>query len=146
MSQVSQILVADDDPDDVLLLKEAMGEVGNVCQIRSVADGQELMEYLGGREKGGEVPRPDLILLDLNMPRKNGFEVLKELKADPVYRRIPVVIWTTSRREEDVSKTYFLGCNSYMTKPASFEELVGKMKGLLGYWFQLVDLPRAKTA
>lgn len=143
MQEISHILVADDDPDDVLLLKEALGEAGKGCQIRSVADGQELMDYLSGGEKSG-VPRPDLILLDLNMPRMNGFEVLQELKADPLYRKIPVVIWTTSRREEDVTKTYYLGCNSYMTKPSSFDDLVRKMKGLLDYWFDLVDLPRPK--
>src|SRR4051812_41299835 len=122
MQEISHILVADDDPDDVLLLKEALGEAGKGCQIRSVADGQELMDYLARRDKDKDAPRPDLILLDLNMPRMNGFEVLQGLKADPLLRKIPVVIWTTSRREEDVVKTYFLGCNSYMTKPSSFDE------------------------
>jgi CheY-like chemotaxis protein len=85
-----------------------------------------------------------MILLDLNMPRKNGFEVLQEIKADPQFRHIPVVIWTTSRREEDISRTYLLGCNAYMTKPASYDELVEKMKALNRYWFEQSELARAQ--
>jgi CheY-like chemotaxis protein len=139
-AESARILVADDDPDDILLLKEAVAECEGGHRIQAVSDGQELMDALLRGEKKGE-SRPDLILLDLNMHRKNGFEVLQELKADPLYRGIPVVIWTTSRREEDVVRTYAMGCNAYMTKPSSFDGLVAKMQGLTRFWFQQVDLP-----
>jgi CheY-like chemotaxis protein len=138
------ILMADDDPDDCLLVSKAF-KASRLCNdLRFVSDGEELMEYLYQRGKykdPGQAPRPGLILLDLNMPRKDGREALKEIKADPDLREIPVVVLTTSKDEEDVLKSYGLGANSYITKPVTFEGLVDVVKSLGKYWFEIVELP-----
>jgi CheY-like chemotaxis protein len=143
------ILMADDDEDDRLMAKEALEEARlNNC-IAFVEDGEELMDYLLQRGKyvdPASAPRPGLILLDLNMPKKDGREALKEIKADPDLRRIPVVVLTTSKAEEDIYRTYDLGVNSFITKPVSFEGLVGAMKALAQYWFHLVELPGQRSA
>ncbi len=140
------ILLADDDEDDRMLAEEALQEARLANQLISVEDGEELMEYLLRRGRYAEpaaAPRPGLILLDLNMPRKDGREALKEIKADPVLRQIPVVVLTTSRAEEDILRTYDLGVNSFITKPVSFEGLVEVMRTLAAYWFEIVRLPAA---
>jgi len=139
------ILLADDDEDDCFLVKEAFEEsrISNVLQI--VNDGEELMDYLnhkGDFKDTSKYPLPDLILLDLNMPRKDGKEALKEIKEDPKLRKIPVVVLTTSEAEEDVVKTYDLGVNSFITKPVSFDGLVEVIKTIGKYWFQIVKLPK----
>jgi CheY-like chemotaxis protein len=137
------ILMADDDADDRMLAEDAMKEsrLGNT--FRCVEDGQELMDYLTRRGKyaHGNAPRPGLILLDLNMPRKDGRQALQEIKSDPDLRRIPVVILTTSKTEEDVLRSYDLGANSFISKPVTFDGLVEIVRTLGKYWFSIVELP-----
>jgi CheY-like chemotaxis protein len=138
------ILMADDDPDDCYLTKEALEENRLANAMYFVGDGEELMDYLHRRGKYTDpaiAPRPGLILLDLNMPRKDGREALQEIKADPDLRRIPVVVLTTSKAEEDILRTYDLGANSFVIKPVTFEALVELMRTLARYWFEIVELP-----
>lgn len=142
--KIITILMADDDPDDRLLTEEALAESRLNHKLRFVEDGEELLDYLLHRGKHSNIrqsPRPGLILLDLNMPRKDGREVLQEIKADPELRRIPVVILTTSETEDDIFRSYDLGANSFITKPVTFELLVDTMKTLGKYWFEIVTLP-----
>jgi len=138
---VLTILMADDDEDDRLSTKEAFRDHHLANDFQTVNDGEELMQYLHRRGKYSDAPRPGLILLDLNMPRKDGREALKEIKSDPALRSIPVVILTTSSEEEDILKTYDLGANSFITKPVGFESLVQLVSKMTQYWFQLVELP-----
>ena len=138
------ILIADDDADDRLMAKEALEENRLKNKVRFVADGEELMDYLYCRGKysaEGSAPRPGIILLDLNMPKKDGREALTEIKADPELRQIPVIILTTSKSEEDILRTYDLGVNSFITKPVSFVSLAEVMKAITKYWFEIVELP-----
>jgi CheY-like chemotaxis protein len=135
------ILMADDDADDRLMAKEALEVSGLLNEIRFVEDGVELVNYLEQRGKYHDAPRPGLILLDMNMPRKNGREVLKELKAHPDFKRIPVVILTTSQADEDIKLGYDLGASSYITKPVTFDGLVAVMQTLGNYWTQIVRAP-----
>jgi CheY-like chemotaxis protein len=137
------ILMADDDVDDRRLTKEALLEGRLVNDLRFVENGEELLDYLRrqGKYATGEAPRPGLILLDLNMPRKDGRTVLKEIKSDPELRQIPVVVLTTSKADEDVFKSYDLGVNSYIVKPVTFEALVDILQTLEKYWFEIVELP-----
>ena len=138
------LLLADDDPDDRLLVSDALKETDWAADLRTVEDGQELIDYLNRRGKyadGERWPLPSLILLDLKMPRKNGHQALKEIKDDPQLRRIPVVILTTSRSQEDVIRSYELGVNSFISKPTSFGALVETMNTLERYWFGLVTPP-----
>jgi two-component system, response regulator len=141
------ILIADDDADDRMMAGEALAESRLANDLRFVVDGEELMDYLLRRGKFAppyDAPRPGLILLDLNMPRKDGREALKEIKADPVLRSIPIVVLTTSQAEEDIYRTYDLGVNSFITKPVMFESLVDVMKALGKYWFEIVELPSVR--
>ncbi len=138
------IVLADDDPDDRQLTRDAFMENRLANSLDCVEDGEELLDYLNRRGKFGNlgnVPLPGLILLDLNMPRKDGREALKELKANPEFRRIPVVVLTTSKAEEDILRSYDLGVNSYITKPVTFKSLVEIIKVLGRYWFEVVELP-----
>jgi len=138
------ILLADDDPDDRQLTRDAFAENRLVNMLHTVEDGEELMEYLRRQGRYADLkstPLPGLILLDLNMPRKDGREALKEIKADPELRRIPIVVLTTSKAEEDILRTYDLGVNSYVTKPVTFKSLVELIKVLGRYWFEVVELP-----
>jgi two-component system response regulator len=138
------ILMADDDPDDRQLTKEAFEESHLANDLRFVEDGEELLDYLNHRGKyadPGSAPWPGLILLDLNMPRKDGREALQEIKADPRFRGIRVVIMTTSKAEEDVVRSYDLSAASYITKPVTFERLVEVVKTLGKYWLEIVELP-----
>jgi two-component system response regulator len=138
------ILLAEDDADDRLLVKEALEEGRVLNELRFVGDGEELLEYLRrqGRYIGeGQAPRPGLVLLDLNMPRKDGREALREIKADPELRRIPVVVMTTSKAEEDIFRSYDSGASSYITKPVTFDRLVELMKTMGQYWIEFVELP-----
>jgi CheY-like chemotaxis protein len=142
--ELVQFLMADDDPDDRLMARMALEEYRVKNGIRFVEDGEELMDYLRRRGKYADPassPVPGLILLDLNMPRKDGREALAEIKADPVLRKIPVVVLTTSKAEEDVIRTYDLGVNSYIAKPVTFQGLAEVMKMLSIYWFEIVKLP-----
>jgi CheY-like chemotaxis protein len=143
------ILIADDDADDRMMASEALEESRLANDLRFVEDGEELLDYLYHRGRfaaAGESPRPGLILLDLNMPRKDGREALREIKGDPALRSIPVVVLTTSKAEEDIYRTYDLGVNSFITKPVLFESLVEVMKTLGKYWFEIVELPDAGNA
>jgi CheY-like chemotaxis protein len=138
------ILMADDDPDDRLLTADALKEARLINDIRFVENGEELLDYL--RQSGkfaapADAPRPGLILLDLNMPRKDGRTVLKELKQDADLRTIPVVVLTTSKDDEDVYRSYDLGVNSYIVKPVTFEALVDILQTIEKYWFEIVELP-----
>jgi CheY-like chemotaxis protein len=138
-----EILMADDDPEDCMLVKDAWHESRLVNNLNFVEDGEALMDYLFHRDKYSDPassPTPDLILLDLNMPRKDGREALKEIKSNPELRRIPVVILTTSKEEADILSTYDLGANSFIKKPVTFESLVDVVKTLAKYWFQIVEL------
>jgi CheY-like chemotaxis protein len=138
------ILMADDDADDRMLAREAWAESRLANDLRFVEDGEQLMDYLHRRGKftqQADAPRPGLILLDLNMPRKDGREALQEIRDDPGLRHIPIVILTTSKAEEDILRSYDLGANSYVTKPVTFEALVGLMRQLGRYWFEIVELP-----
>jgi CheY-like chemotaxis protein len=144
MEKTITILMADDDEDDRLMAQEALQEARLANDLHFVLDGEELMDYLYQRDKyadGSNAPRPGLILLDLNMPKKDGREALKEIKSDPALRQIPIVVLTTSKAEEDIYRSYNLGVNSYITKPVSFEGLVEVMKALSIYWFKIVKLP-----
>jgi CheY-like chemotaxis protein len=137
------ILMADDDQDDCLLVREAFTEARISNDLRIVHDGKDLLDYLHhqGSFKKEEAPRPGLILLDLNMPRLDGRQALNRIKSDPELKRIPVVVLTTSREDQDILKSYSLGANSYITKPVTFEGLIEVMKELKRYWFEIVELP-----
>jgi CheY-like chemotaxis protein len=141
------ILMADDDDDDRLLAQDALAESQVAGSLHFVENGEELLDYLLHRGKyqgSGCAPRPGLILLDLNMPLKDGREALKEIKGDPDLRRIPVVVLTTSKADTDIGGIYDLGANSFISKPFQFEALVKVMKALGQYWFQTVELPVQK--
>ena len=138
------ILVADDDADDREMIREALVANRLANDLRFVADGEELMQYLRRQAKYSDPatsPRPGIILLDLNMPKMDGREALKEIKQDAELKGIPVVVLTTSRAEEDVYRTYNLGVNSFVTKPVTFESLVEITRQLGRYWFEIVELP-----
>src|SRR5437763_5417255 len=136
------ILLADDDEEDRMLTADALEESRVVNDLRFVEDGDELLDYLYHRGKYSDpstAPAPGLILLDLNMPRKDGREALREIKADPDLRRIPIVVLTTSKAEEDIYRTYDLGANSFITKPVTFEGLVSVMRDVGRYWIEVVE-------
>ena len=139
------ILMADDDEEDRDLTRDALQDSRLANEMRFVSDGQDLMDYLRreGRyaDPGVDAPRPGIILLDLNMPKKDGREALAEIKSDESLRQIPVVVLTTSKDEEDVLRTYDLGVNSFITKPVTFAGLVEVMRSWTRYWFEIVELP-----
>ncbi|MDM7923684.1 MAG: response regulator [Pyrinomonadaceae bacterium] len=138
------ILMADDDADDRMLTKEALEESRVLNELRFVEDGEELMDYLNRRGKyanADDAPKPGLILLDLNMPKKDGREALREIKSHPDLRRIPVVVMTTSQAEEDIFRSYDFGASSFITKPVTFDRLVELMRALGNYWVEFVELP-----
>lgn len=137
------ILMADDDPDDRLLAKDALEESRLANDLEFVVDGEDLMDYLYRRNNYCHLvnePLPGLILLDLNMPRKDGREALAEIKAEPAFRRIPVVVLTTSKAEEDIFRSYDLGVSGFIIKPVALDGLVEVVKGLVQYWFEIVEL------
>ena len=136
------ILLADDDEDDRMMTRKAFERHRLANDFFCVNDGVELMEFLHREGKYEKAPRPGLILLDLNMPRKDGREALEEIKADPSLRSIPIIVLTTSSEDEDILATYNLGASSYITKPVGFESLVKIVETLGAYWFQVVKLAR----
>lgn len=139
------ILIADDDAEDRMLIKEALDESRLSNAVQFVENGEELMDYLHNRGKYTDketYQTPGLILLDLNMPKKDGREALKEIKADEHLRVLPVVVLTTSKAEEDILRTYDLGVSSFITKPVTFSSLVDVMRTLSKYWFEIVELPK----
>jgi CheY-like chemotaxis protein len=139
------ILMADDDEEDCELTRDALQDARLANEMRFVYDGQELLDYL--RREGTyadpsvDAPRPGVILLDLNMPKKDGREALGEIKRDESLHRIPIVVLTTSKDEEDVLRTYDLGVNSFITKPVTFAGLVEVMRTWTRYWLEIVELP-----
>jgi CheY-like chemotaxis protein len=144
MKRPITILLTDDDEEDLQMTQEALRESRLGNDLRITRDGEELMDYLHRRGRysdPSDAPRPGLILLDLNMPRKDGREALAEIKADPDLRRIPVIMLTTSKAEEDIFRSYDLGVNSFISKPVTFAGLVEAMRVVSEYWFEIVDLP-----
>ena len=141
------ILLADDDPDDRFMTCEAIARTLGKGHVQCVEDGEELLDFLHGRGSYSDRKTviPDIILMDLNMPRKNGLEALKEIKSEPHLRHIPIIILTTSKEQEDIYRTYDLGVNSFIAKPISYETLVNTMKILGKYWFEVVQLPPEKS-
>ena len=138
------ILMADDDPDDRLLVQDAFDEIRLANPLAFVEDGIELLDYLHQRGNYAHLagtPLPGLILLDLNMPKKDGRETLREIKQDPALRTIPIVVLTTSSAEEDILRTYDLGSNSFIVKPVTFDKLVEIIRKVTQYWLEIVRLP-----
>jgi CheY-like chemotaxis protein len=147
-SQSIIMMYAEDDPEDRMLLKDAWEESDLSNELHFVEDGEALMDYLFRRGKYAELsgqPLPGLILLDLNMPKKDGREALGEIKADPNLRRIPIVVLTTSREEEDIRRSYDMGVSGFIIKPVTFESLCEIIKGVNKYWFEIVELPPQGT-
>jgi chemotaxis family two-component system response regulator Rcp1 len=136
-----EILLVEDNPGDVRLTKEALKEGKVYSNLHTVKDGVEAMEFLRREGKYKDVPRPDIILLDLNLPRKDGREVLEEIKSDEKLKRIPVVVLTTSKAEEDVLRTYNLHANCYVTKPVDLEKFMVVVKSIDVIWLTVVTLP-----
>lgn len=142
------ILIADDDAEDRMMMEEAFAESHLANPLRFVEDGEELMDYLYRRglySEPASAPRPGLILLDLNMPKKDGRKALQEIKGDRTLRQIPVVILTTSKAEQDIYRSYDLGVNSFITKPVTFTALMETVKTFGKYWFDIVELPPDHT-
>ena len=139
------ILLADDDEEDRELARDALQDSRLANQMKFVVDGQDLLDYLGHEGRwagpGADAPRPGIILLDLNMPKKDGREALAEIKADESLRRIPIVVLTTSSDEADILSSYDLGVSSFITKPVTFGALVDVMRTWTQYWFEIVQIP-----
>jgi len=144
MSKSLAIVMADDDADDRLLAQDALSECELPFELFTVENGEELLDFLrkDGKYAGRDGQTPGLILVDLNMPRKDGREALDEIKSDPKLRRIPVVVLTTSKADTDIDRIYDLGANSFIAKPVTFESLVNVMKIIGEYWFDTVELPK----
>ena len=140
-TQPVNILLVEDNPGDVRLTKEALKESNMLNALHVVVDGVEALAFLHREGDYADAPRPDLILLDLNMPRKDGREVLAEIKADEDLARIPVVILTTSQAEEDVVRSYDLHANCYITKPVDLEQFIKVVTMIEGFWLSMVKLP-----
>lgn len=144
VSKSIEILIADDDAEDRMLIQDALKESRLKNNVQYVENGEELIQYLHNKGKYSDQkkhPTPGIILLDLNMPKKDGREALKEIKGDENLKNIPIIILTTSKAEEDVLKTYNLGANSFITKPVTFSAMVEVMNTLKKYWFEIVELP-----
>lgn len=136
-----RLLMAEDDMEDQMLVRKAFERSHLANALTIVNDGEELLDYLHRRGAYGDAPRPDLILLDLNMPRMDGREALALIKATPELRTIPVIVLTTSSADEDIIRSYDLGVSSYIQKPVTFEKLVEVVTALGRYWFDIVRLP-----
>ncbi len=141
MSDLMNILLVEDDEGDVELTREALEDSKLVINLHVVRDGVEAMNYLHRKEPYIDAPLPDLILLDLNMPKKSGREVLAEIKQDETLKDIPVIILTTSQVGEDILRSYHLGANCYITKPVDFNQFVKVVKNVENFWFTIVKLP-----
>ncbi len=136
-----QVLLVEDNPGDVRLTKEALKEGKMLNRVTVVGDGVEALSFLRRQGKYADAGQPDLILLDLNLPKKDGRQVLAEIKADPGLKRIPVVVLTTSSAEEDILKTYDLHANCYVTKPVDLEQFMRVVKSIEDFWITVVKLP-----
>lgn len=138
-----EILLVEDNPGDARLTREALkeGKIRNNMSV--VGDGEEALAFLRRENSHADAPRPDLVLLDLNLPRKDGREVLEEIKEDPDLKRIPVVVLTTSKAEEDILRTYNLHANCYINKPVDLDQFINVVKSIEAFWFSVVSLPNA---
>ncbi len=141
MKKTIQILLVEDDPGDVILTKRLFEDIQTALQLNVVSDGVEAMAYLRCEASYTQVPRPDLVLLDLNMPKKGGCEVLREMKSDEALRSIPVVVLTTSDHDIDIKHAYDLGANSYITKPSELDAFAQVIENLENFWMNTVQLP-----
>ncbi len=141
MKKRIEILLIEDNPGDVRLIMEALNDVRFYNNLNVVGDGEEALAYLRKEDQYAKAIRPDLILLDLNLPKKDGRQVLEEIKADNNLKRIPVIILTTSRMEEDILKAYTYNANCYITKPIGFEEFIDVVKLIEDFWLTVVKLP-----
>lgn len=137
-----EVLLVEDDPGDVLLTREAFKDHKVRNNLNVVSDGEEAIAYLRRETRYTEASRPDLVLLDLNLPRKDGREVLKDIKADPELRSIPVVVLTTSEADEDVLRSYDLHANAYVTKPVDFDQFINVVRQIDEFFVTVVKLPR----
>lgn len=138
------IVMADDDEDDILLTEKAFQQNRLLNKFSKVRNGEELLDFLHNRgmyQDTEAYPRPGLILLDLNMPKKDGRETLREIKADEKFKDIPIVIFTTSKAEEDIYRSYKMGVNSFITKPVTFDKLIEVIRVVGEYWLEIVELP-----
>ena len=136
-----QILLVEDNAGDVVLTREGLGEAKVANEVHVVSDGEQAMRFLRQEGEHATAPRPDLVLLDLNLPRKDGREVLEEVKGDPALRRIPVIVLTTSEAEQDILRSYDLHANGYVTKPLDIEDFLTAVRQIEGFWLELVRLP-----
>jgi CheY-like chemotaxis protein len=146
---MATVLIADDEPSEFFLMQRSFEKARLVCDLRYVKDGQETMDYLlrrGAYHDPQSSPRPDLVLLDLNMPKLHGCEVLDRIKSDPRLASLPVVVLTTSDQEYDVRACYEMGCNNYLTKPVEVTDFIDMVHGCGPYWLKLVVLPQAQVA
>jgi len=139
--QAVEILLVEDNPGDIRLVQEGLKEVKMFNHLSYVTDGEQALQFLHRQGAHQDAPRPDLVLLDLNLPRKDGREVLQDIKNDPDLKRIPVVILTSSEAEEDVLKTYNLQANCFITKPVDLGEFIKVVKSIQDFWFSIVKLP-----
>ena len=135
------ILVVDDNPTDIMIMREALTSTKVQVNLQTACDGVAALEFLRRLGPNSQAPRPDLILLDLNMPRKNGLEVLAEIKADESLRSIPVVVLTTSKSEDDLARAYASNVNCYIRKPVDFDKFMTVVSGIEEFWFSVVSLP-----
>lgn len=140
-NQQAEILLVEDNPGDVKLTEKAFENANLINNMHHAADGEEAMDFLYQRGKFEDAPKPDIVLLDLNLPKLNGDEVLKKIKDDEELRRIPVVMLTSSEAEEDIMSTYNLHANAYMTKPVEFSGFIDVVKKVEGFWFSVVRYP-----
>ena len=140
-SRPIEVLLVEDNPGDVRMTQEALKEGRFINHLNVVSDGVEATDFLWRRGKFQTAPRPDLILLDLNLPRKNGREVLREIKADPELRRIPVMVLTTSKADQDLHRAYDLHANCYITKPVDLDQFLTVVRSIEHFWFNIVTLP-----
>jgi CheY-like chemotaxis protein len=143
LKEVQIVLMVDDNPADLDLAREALETGPRTSQISTVGDGEEALAFLYRKGIHAEQPRPDLVILDLNLPKKDGRAVLTELRADPALRGIPVVIFSTSRLSRDITSSYDLGANCYVNKPGNLHEFLAAVKAIEEFWFGLASLPGA---
>lgn len=146
MGRAMEVLLVDDNPADIRLMQEAFRETRVNSTLRVAADGVEAMAYLRHEGSYANVPRPDIVLLDLNLPRKNGHEVLAEIKSDPSLKLIPVVVLTTSSSPDDIHRSYDLRANCYITKPANIERFIGAVRTIGEHWLKLASLPDSRVS
>ncbi len=136
-----EVLLVEDDPGDVLMTQEALADYKVANRLSVVTNGEDAIAYMRKQGRFADVPTPDLVLLDLNLPRRNGREVLREIKEDPELRRVPVVILTTSEAEEDVLASYLLHANAYVRKPVDFDQFVAAVRAIDDFFITVVRLP-----